>query len=61
MTRVVGWLLHRDNTCEQCKVNPATVIVTFNDYDAVELCRNCLPKGYTDSIADVLQRALKPE
>ena len=45
MTQVVGWLLHRDNTCEQCKVNPAAVIVTFNGYDAVELCRNCLPEG----------------
>jgi hypothetical protein len=61
MTQVVGWLLHRDNTCEQCRVNPAAVIVTFNGYDAVELCRSCLPKEHTDSIADVLQRALKPE
>jgi hypothetical protein len=61
MTQVVGWLLHRDNTCEQCKINPAAVIVTFNGYDAVELCRNCLPEGHTDSIADILYRALKPE
>lgn len=61
MARVVGWLLHEDNMCEQCNKNAAAVIVTFNGYDSEELCRDCLPQAYTDSIADILHRVLKPE
>lgn len=60
MARVVGWLLREDNTCEQCKVNTASVIVTFDGYTGVKVCRNCLPQEYTDSIAEVLRR-IAPE
>ena len=61
MARVVGWLLHGDNLCGRCKVCTAVVIATFDGCETEELCRNCLPEGHTDSIAEVLQRALKPE
>lgn len=59
MTQVVGWLLHRDNLCEQCKVNSAAAIVTFDGVETVELCRDCLPEEHSDSIAEVLRRASK--
>lgn len=58
--RVVGWLLHSDNLCERCHRNPAAVIVyqDENPYllDTTELCRDCLPDGHVDSIAEVLRR-----
>jgi hypothetical protein len=56
--RVVGWLLHRDNICEECNERPAECIVTLDGIYSLETCRECLPPEHDDEIENVLRRTL---
>lgn len=62
LPRIVGWLLHRDNLCETCRVRAAVYIVTYDGIESFESCTECIPEGFVnDDVAEALYRGLKPQ
>lgn len=56
--QIVGWLLHRESTCDECNVNPAECIVTIDNISSLEICRECLPPDHRDSVMDAFWKGL---